>query len=486
MARTGVEDCSMTPDRRTLLHAGVSVTATLASATLAGPSQGRSGGSSAGAMPDCDPELCAAAAEDFGHVVHRQPRAVVRPVTAAEIAGILRQARKQRLPVAARGQGHATYGRAMAEGGIVIDLAGMATVHRIESDRVVVDAGATWQAVLDATLTEGLVPPVLTNYLGLSVGGTLAVGGIGGSSSRHGMQTDQILELDVVTGEGRQLTCAPASNAELFDAVRAGLAKCAIITRATLRLVRAPERVRRFQLFYPDLTSLTADQLRVLAEARFDQLQGAVVPDGTGGWRYLLEAGVFHDGHPVVDDKALLAGLSDNRAAAVVTDLTFRDDAKAFAKLETVLRSNGQWFNPHPWLLTFLRGSNAMEVARDVIAATNSDDIGPFGRITYYPMFSKECRTPLLRLPEERIVFPFNLIRIPASADRANAERLTARNRELYDRIRGAGGVLYPVSALAMSSEDWTSHFGAGWQSLREAKRRHDPGSILTPGYELF
>lgn len=476
----------MSPNRRTLLHAGVSVTATLASAALAGQSQGPSDGSSAGAVPDCDPELCAAAAEDFGHVVRRQPRAVFRPTTAAAIADILRQAREQGLAVAARGQGHAIYGRAMAEGGIVIDLAAMATIHRIESDRVVVDAGATWQAVLDATLTEGLVPPVLTNYLGLSVGGTLAVGGIGGSSSRFGMQTDQVLELDVVTGEGRQLTCSPASNPDLFDAVRAGLAQCAIITRATLRLVRAPERVRRFQLFYPDLTSLTADQLHVLAEARFDQLQGAVVPDGTGGWRYLLEAGVFHDGHSTLDDKALLAGLSDHRATAVVTDLTFRDDAMAFAKLETVLRSNGQWFNPHPWLLTFLRSSNAMEVAREIIAATNSEDIGPFGRITYYPMFSDECRTPLVRLPEERIVFPFNLIRIPTSADRANAERLIARNRELYDRIHGTGGVLYPVSAFAMSPEDWAKHFGAGWQSLREARLRHDPGGILTPGYELF
>jgi hypothetical protein len=89
-------------------------------------------------------------------------------------------------------------------------------------------------------------------------------------------------------------------------------------------------------------------------------------------------------------------------------------------------------------------------------------------------------------LPGERIVFPFNLIRIPASADKANAERLIARNRELYDRIRGAGGVLYPVSAFPMSSRDWADHFGAQWPLLREAKAQHDRGSHLTPGYKLF
>lgn len=476
----------MTPNRRTLLHASVSATAMLASTALAGQSHGPSSGSPADAELNCSPEACAAASEDFGHIIHKRPRAVFRPTTSAGIAEILRWAGQQGLTVAARGQGHGIYGRSMTEGGIVIDLGALATIHRVEPDRVVVDAGATWHAVLEATLAKGLVPPVLTNYLGLSVGGTLAVGGIGGSSSRHGLQTDQVLELDVVTGEGRQLTCSTTSSAGLYDAVRAGLAQCAIIARATLRLVRAPERVRRFQLSYPDLPSLTADQRRVLDAARFDQLQGAVVPDGAGGWRYLLEAGVFHDGQSPVDDEALLAGLSDRRESAVITDLTFRDDANAFAKLETLLRSNGQWFNPHPWLLTFLPGSNAMEIASEVIAGINSEDIGPFGRITYYPMVTDECRTPLVRLPGERIVFPFNLIRIPASADKANAERLIARNRELYDRIRGAGGVLYPVSAFPMSSRDWADHFGAQWPLLREAKAQHDRGSHLTPGYKLF
>ncbi|MGX1319729.1 cytokinin dehydrogenase [Bradyrhizobium sp. USDA 377] len=473
----------MTPNRRTLLHAGVSVTATLASATFAGQSPGSRDPRPPKALLADDAESRAAAAQDFGHIIQRQPRAVCKPRSSAEIADILRWAREQGLRVAARGQGHATYGRAMAEGGIVMDLAALTAIHRIEPDRVVVDAGATWHAVLEATLAKGLAPPVLTNYLGLSVGGTLAVGGIGGSSSRRGFQTDQVLELDVVTGEGVELTCSPTAHAELFDAVRAGLAQCAIISRATLRLMRAPERVRRYLLSYPDLASLTADQRRALDEARFDQLQGAVVPDGAGGWRYQLEAGVFYDSSTPPDDEALLAGLAKHET---VSDLAFGDDANAFAKLEKLLRSNGQWLNPHPWLLTFLRGSTALEIASEVIAGLNSDDLGPLGRITYYPMFTDSCRTPLLRLPDERVVFPFNLIRIPASADKANADRQVACNRAIYDRIRGAGGMLYPVSALAMSGQDWTDHFGTRWPQLREARRRHDPAGILTPGYNVF
>src|SRR5687768_4612969 len=202
-------------------------------------------------------------------------------------------------------------------------MTAISKIHRIDKDRIVVDAGATWQAVLDATLSHGLMPPVLTNYLGLSLGGTLAVGGIGGTTSTCGMQTDNVLELDVVTGDGRELTCSANQNADLFDAIRGGLGQCAIITRTALRLVRAPERVLRFQLAYPNLHAMMADQRRVLNEGRFDQLQGAIVPGSGGRWRYQIEAAVHYDGRAVPDAQAVLNGLSDDRAAAVVSDLSF-------------------------------------------------------------------------------------------------------------------------------------------------------------------
>ena len=326
----------------------------------------------------------------------------------------------------------------------------------------------------------------LTNYLGLSIGGTVAVGGIGAASSRHGMQTDNVIALGVVTGEGNEVRASAAENPDLFDAIRAGLGQCGIVTRATLRLVRAPERVRRFQLFYRDLPSLAADQRRMLMEGRFDQLQGAILPDGSGGWRYQLEGAVYHTNGSAPHDKAVLSGLSDERGAAVVADLTYREDALAFGKFESLLRAKGQWSNPQPWLLTFLRGSNAERVAGDILAGLNGDAVGPFGRITFYPLVTKAFRTPLLRLPAEDIVFVFNLIRIPPSKDAGAAARSVAENRTLYDRIREAGGVLYPVSAFAMSPADWEIHFGSGWPRFREAGRRYDPGHLLAPGYNVF
>ena len=76
-----------------------------------------------------------------------------------------------------------------------------------------------------------------------------------------------------------------------------------------------------------------------------------------------------------------------------------------------------------------------------------------------------------------------NVIRIPTSNDRAAAERMLAHNRKLYERIRDRGGVLYPVSALPMSTGDWQRHFGPARPGFQEARRRYDPAGILTPGY---
>jgi cytokinin dehydrogenase len=474
----------MPSDRRMFLSAGLGVTAALASG-LTTSAQAVDRPQLSGNV-SLDPEVRAAAAHDFGRLIHRQPRGVLRPASGADIASLMRWAKGEGVKVAARGQGHSIFGRALAEDGIVVDMGAMNSIRDIKADRVVVDAGVAWRDLFEATLAQGLTPPVLTNYLGLSVGGTIAVGGIGAASSRHGMQTDNVIALDVVTGDGNEVSCSADANPDLFNAVRAGLGQCGIVTRATLRLVRAPERIRRFQLFYRDFPSLAADQRRVLSEGRFDQLQGAILPDGNGGWRYQLDGAVYHASSSAPDDKAVLAGLSDERGAAVIADLAYREDALAFGKFENLLRSKGQWSNPQPWLLTFLRGSNAERVAGDILASLKGDAVGPFGRITFYPLLTRAFHTPLVRLPEEDIVFVFNLIRIPPSNDAAAAERMVSENRTLHDRIREAGGVQYPVSAFAMSPFDWEIHFGSGWPKLREAKQRHDPGHLLAPGYNVF
>ena len=60
------------------------------------------------------------AADDYGHIVHRKPVAVLRPGSVRDIATVVKFANKHGLKVATRGQGHSTFGQAQAGGGVVL------------------------------------------------------------------------------------------------------------------------------------------------------------------------------------------------------------------------------------------------------------------------------------------------------------------------------------------------------------------------------
>ena len=113
-----------------------------------------------------------AAADDFSHLVRRYPIAVLKPGSVEDVVRIVRFARSHKLKVAARGQAHSTYGQPLLEARIVIDLSPLDTIHSINAEAVEVDAGVLWSQLLQASIERQLTPPVLTDYIELSVGGT--------------------------------------------------------------------------------------------------------------------------------------------------------------------------------------------------------------------------------------------------------------------------------------------------------------------------
>jgi FAD/FMN-containing dehydrogenase len=47
-------------------------------------------------------------------------------------------------------------------------------IDGVHDEEITVHAGCSWAAVVNTALEHGLTPPVLTDYLGLTVGGTLS------------------------------------------------------------------------------------------------------------------------------------------------------------------------------------------------------------------------------------------------------------------------------------------------------------------------
>ncbi|MEU6967244.1 FAD-binding protein [Kitasatospora aureofaciens] len=431
---------------------------------------------------------------DFGHLVSAAPRAVLRPASVRDVQRVVEFARRHRIPVAVNGQSgdaavvgqaglesHSSYGQANPRGGIAVDARGLDRVVSIRPGEAVVEAGATWAQLTDAALAQGWMPPVLTDYLHLSVGGTLSVGGIGGAVQRHGLQTDTVRELEVVTGTGELVTASRERNRELFEAVLAGGGQVGIIVRATLALVPARERSTVFTLAYDDLDAYLADQQKVLADGRFDLQVGNVVRSANGQrWRYTAELVAYGDAGRPVDRQALLAGLSPVADGTSVVEQSWREYAFRVDAFAGYLRAAGFWGLPKPWLSLFLPASSVGAFMREAASSLTAADLGA-GLLLFYPYARDRVRTPLAVLPRGEVGWHFDLLAFPAPG--ADVAGMLERNRRLYERAVRLGGKRYLIGAVpGMTATDWQRHYGALWERVEEAKRRFDPAGILTPG----
>ena len=435
-----------------------------------------------------DEASLSAAADDFGHFIHRRPRAVLKPGSIEDVVRLLKFTSRHGIEVAARGQGHSTQGQAQVRAGVVIDMSTLATIHEIntgDGGDALVDAGVRWSDLLRQTVPLGLAPPTLTDYIDLSVGGTLSVGGVGAQAFREGPQVANVLELKVVTGRGQLVDCSPTRRRQLFDAVRAGLGQFGVIVQARLRLEPVLPQTRFYEAKYTDLSAFLGDLLVLIGDGRFDTVQGFAAADGAGGWTYSLEATKGFTSGQEPNDAALLAGLRFLPGQQTARDMPYFDYLNRLEPTVELLRELGVWFFPHPWIDLLVPTSQAESFIRGTLAALDPADLGQ-GPVLIYPYRREGFTVPNLRVPKGETFFLFGLLRnaIPPTPERA--AELTRANRRLFERARAVGGYFYPVDSVPMSPQDWRRHFGPRWPQLVAAKRALDPKALLAPGQRVF
>jgi FAD/FMN-containing dehydrogenase len=426
-----------------------------------------------------------AAADDFGHLVHRQPVAVLKPGSIGDVVKMVQFARSHGIKVAARGQGHSTQGQSQVEAGVVIDMSTLNAVREINQTSALVDGGTRWLDLLEQSIPQGLTPPTLVDFLELSIGGTLSLGGIGSQAFRFGPQVDNVLELQVVTGTGELVNCSQTQNADLFNAARSGLGQFGLIVGARVRLIPAPPSARLYHAFYADLPAFLSDLESLIDDGRFDTVQGFAVPDGAGGWLYQLEAAkYFAPGHEP-DDASLLGGLAFTPGTQSADSMSYFDYLNRLAPLVAFLRQVGAWFVPHPWVNLFVPAQNAQTLIGETLGSMNVDDVGQ-GPILIYPFNRDQFRTPFFRVPDARHFFVFSLLRNALPPILERAAQLVAANRTLYERAVALDGKRYPFDSVPVTKHDWQKHYQPLWGAFVSAKQRYDPDEILTPGQGIF
>ncbi|XP_073051428.1 cytokinin dehydrogenase 1-like [Primulina eburnea] len=147
-------------------------------------------------------------AKDFGNIYHLMPSAVLHPKSVFDISSAVKYIfdmdSTSELTVAARGHGHSLKGQAQAYQGVVINMESLSVpAMNIQSGTlpyIDVSAGELWINILHESLKHGLAPKSWTDYLHLTVGGTLSNAGISGQAFRYGPQINNVHQLKVVTG----------------------------------------------------------------------------------------------------------------------------------------------------------------------------------------------------------------------------------------------------------------------------------------------
>ena len=145
-------------------------------------------------------------------------------------------ARRTGLPLAVRGGGHSFPGASVVDGGVVVDLSLMKEIHVDPVARTARVQGGVLVGELDrATQTFGLgVTGGIVSHTGMA--GLTLGGGLGWLMRTYGLTIDQLLSVDLVTADGRQVTADPNREPELFWGLRGGGGNFGVATAFTYRL----------------------------------------------------------------------------------------------------------------------------------------------------------------------------------------------------------------------------------------------------------
>src|SRR5882762_583374 len=169
-------------------------------------------------------------------VINKHPALIARCLNTADVIDAVNVGRDAGLEISVRGGGHNVAGRAVTEGGLMIDLAPMKGIH-VDPKTATVRAqgGLTWREYNRTTHTFGLATTggiiSTTGVAGLTLGG-----GIGYLTRGYGLSLDNLLSVDVVTADGRYRRASQDENADLFWGLRGGGGNFGVATSLEFQL----------------------------------------------------------------------------------------------------------------------------------------------------------------------------------------------------------------------------------------------------------
>ncbi|KAL6558590.1 Cytokinin dehydrogenase [Orobanche minor] len=458
---------------------------------------------------------------DYGNIVHNKSSYVLDPACVHDIINLIRSSNNK--TIAARGNGHSVNGQCMTNGGVVVNMtalsnAGGSRIKVVTNSSLgpyaVVGGEQLWVDVLRHTLKHGLAPVSWTDYLYLTVGGTLSNAGISGQTFMHGPQISNVLQLDVVTGKGQNIICSTRRNSKLFLAVLGGLGQFAIINRAKIVLDKAPTRVKLVRLLYSNFSTFTKDQEFLISS-------NATSPSYVEGFLIVSESTIntlWSYSSPPVNQSNIVALLKnhsilytielamyyDNQTANTIDqefqtlldklnfipDLNFNTDVTLFNFLHRV----GNLDTPemgstmsHPWLNLFIPKSRIVDFNRKVLAAMLPRLNQTTGLFIFYPLnkikWDDRMSAVIPKDGDQDVFYTLGLLHSTQPGEYKSMEDF---NKEVLQVCKNAGINVKQYLPHYTNTREWITHFGPKWRTFSQTKKIFDPKFILSPGQRIF
>ena len=408
-------------------------------------------------------------------LVDKRPAVIARCLNSADVSDAVNFARDQELEISVRGGGHNVAGRAVCDGGLMIDLAPMKGVHVDPARRAIrAQGGVTWKELNRAAGAFDLATTGGTNSTTGIAGLTLG-GGIGWLMGKHGTAADNLLSAEVVLASGEIVTASEGTDPDLFWAIRGGGGNFGVVTSFEYRAhplstvlggpvlheaAAAPELFRFYRDFCPELPDELGTQAGFLH-----------APDGSG--TKLCVMALCHAGEDSGRAEADVRAMRE--FGSPVADLVQRMPYPVINTLLDAMFPRGA--------LSYWKSAFFPELSDDAVAAAaQAFDRAPTDMcFLVFERFSGA----VTRVDPTATAYPhrqpgYNLLLISQWTDPEQTDIGIAWARETFDALRPYMADRAYVNYMDSDDDDRIRQaYGPNYERLAQLKERYDPTNLF-------
>jgi Delta24-sterol reductase len=166
----------------------------------------------------------------------------------------------------------------------MIDTSSLNHVLKVDkkTNTVLVEPNVPMDEPVKVTLEHGLVPPVVMEFPGITVGGGFAGTSGESSSFRYGFFDKTVTWIEIVLANGDVVTASATENADLFRGAAGSFGTLGVTTLLELRLIDAKQYV---QLTYTPVASVSKAIQRLeqaIHDPKLDLVDGIMFSSASG------------------------------------------------------------------------------------------------------------------------------------------------------------------------------------------------------------